>query len=362
MSFEGDRGGFRTSQDPGAGEAWNRWRDQNFSTFPDLGAVQLPSAKLQSATLERAYLRGANLRGADLSDARLGMSDLAGASLFRANLERADLHRAHLYRSDLRGSNLQRANLHSANLSRVEGYRTNLKQATLYNVNFSNAYLKEADFSGARLSGTAFADTNLGSCVGLRRCEFIGPCSVTIKTLATSWPLPVSFLRGCGLSSTFIEFIPSLISNPLEFYSVFISYSGRDQGFASRLHADLCERGVRCWFAPEDLKIGDRIRDRIDESIHIYDKLLLVLSEHSVGSQWVEKEVETAFEKEAGITTVLYPIRVDDSVLKTKKAWAADIRRTRYVGDFTNWQDDDAYSKAFDRLLRDLKSGGTWSE
>jgi hypothetical protein len=31
------------------------------------------------------------------------------------------------------------------------------------------------------------------------------------------------------------------------------------------LHADLRAKGVRCWFAPEDLKIGDRFQERIEE-------------------------------------------------------------------------------------------------
>ena len=55
---------------------------------------------------------------------------------------------------------------------------------------------------------------------------------------------------------------------------------------------------MRCWFAPEDLKIGDEFRQAIDQAIRIYDKLLLVLSEHSVNSRWVQKEVETAFDEE----------------------------------------------------------------
>jgi len=113
---------------------------------------------------------------------------------------------------------------------------------------------------------------------------------------------------------------------------------------------------VRCWFAPEDLKIGDKFRARIDEAIRYHDKLLLVLSEHSVNSKWVEKEVETAFDKETPDHTVLFPIRLDEAVMKTDRAWAADIRRTRHIGDFCHWKDLDAYQKAFDRLLQDLKA------
>jgi hypothetical protein len=88
----------------------------------------------------------------------------------------------------------------------------------------------------------------------------------------------------------------SLVAHPIQFYSCFISYSSKDQEFADRLYADLQNKGVRCWFAPEDLKIGDRIRDRIDESIRLRDKLLLILSESSIASEWVEHEVESALE------------------------------------------------------------------
>jgi hypothetical protein len=73
----------------------------------------------------------------------------------------------------------------------------------------------------------------------------------------------------------------------------------------------------------------------------------------------VEKEVETAFEKERrdpNKRTVLFPIRLDDAVMETNEAWAADIRRTRHIGDFREWKNHDAYKKALDRLLRDLKA------
>lgn len=68
--------------------------------------------------------------------------------------------------------------------------------------------------------------------------------------------------------------------------------------------------------------------------------------------------METAFEKERKNpgNTVLFPIRLDDAVMDTDKAWAADIRRTRHIGDFTDWKNHDSYKSNFDRLLRDLKA------
>ena len=92
------------------------------------------------------------------------------------------------------------------------------------------------------------------------------------------------------------------------------------------------------------MKIGDRIRTRTNEVIHLHEKLLLVLSENSINSDWVKKEVETAFEKERETrSTVLFPIHLDDTVMESKSGWAADIKRTRHIGKFRSWKDHDAY-------------------
>ena len=129
--------------------------------------------------------------------------------------------------------------------------------------------------------------------------------------------------------------MPSLLGEPVQFYSCFISYASKDQVFAERLHADLQNKGVRCWFAPEDMKIGDRLRPRIDETIRVYDKLLLILSKTSVASQWVEQEVETALarERQQGMT-VLFPVRIDNTVMTLETGWPALIRNTRTLATF----------------------------
>ena len=104
------------------------------------------------------------------------------------------------------------------------------------------------------------------------------------------------------------------------------------------------------------MKIGDRLRPRIDETIRVYDKLLLVLSKTSVASQWVEQEVETALARERQqATTILFPVRIDNMVMTLETGWPALIRNTRNIGDFRRWKTHDVYQKAFDRLLRDSK-------
>jgi len=103
------------------------------------------------------------------------------------------------------------------------------------------------------------------------------------------------------------------------------------------------------------MKWGAKIRDSIDEAIYLYDKLLLILSQDSVASQWVEHEVEFALERERKEKRiVLLPIRLDDAVMQIRRGWPALVRNTRHIGDFTRWTDPQAYQQAFERLLSDL--------
>ena len=251
------------------------------------------------------------------------------------------------------------ANLSGGGGGGVNLYRADLESANLFGTNLRGANLREANLQNANVGFTVFGDVNLAGARGLDHCHHLGPSVVDYQTLTKSWPLPLVFLRGCGLPETLIEYVPSLLSVPVRFYSCFISYSTHDQPFADRLYADLQVRGVRCWFAPHDLKIGDFFRQRIDEAIRLHDKLLLILSQKSVQSGWVRDEVESCLERERGERrTVLFPVRLDDAVMHTNEAWAASIRRQRHIGDFREWENHDAYRNVLDRLLRDLMQGG----
>jgi hypothetical protein len=146
------------------------------------------------------------------------------------------------------------------------------------------------------------------------------------------------------------------LNQAIQHYSCFISYSSKDDEFVHRLYADLQNKGIRCWFAPHDMKIGAKILDTLDEAIRHRDKVLLVLSEASIASDWVEDEVTKAFAEErqrGGV--VLFPVRLDDAVFATMEAWALKLRDNRHIGDFRTWKDHDAYQRTLERLLRDLR-------
>jgi len=178
---------------------------------------------------------------------------------------------------------------------------------------------------------TILGDVDLRGVKGLEAVLHRAPSTIGIGTIiASQGKIPEIFLREAGVPPSIIEAIPSLIGSlePIQYYSCFISYSSKDQDFAERLYADLQSKGVRCWFAPEDLKIGEKFWHRIDESIRLYDKLLVVLSEHSVTSVWVENEVMAALEKEhQQQKLVLFPIKLDETVMQTNLHWAANFRR-----------------------------------
>jgi hypothetical protein len=182
--------------------------------------------------------------------------------------------------------NLTRADLVEANLTRAY-----LVGAELGRANLSGAHLFEANLTGAKLYETVFGNTKLSNVKGLKTCVHFGPSTIDHRTLQHSGPLPLAFLRGVGLPDNLIDYLPSLLNQPIQFYSCFISYSSKDQEFADRLHADLQNKGVRCWFAPHDLPIGAKIIDAIDEAIRLRDKVLLILSEHSVASDWASMHI-----------------------------------------------------------------------
>src|SRR3954462_14535197 len=84
----------------------------------------------------------------------------------------------------------------------------------------------------------------------------------------------------------------------LQFYSCFISHSTKDAEFATRLHGKMRDAHLRVWYAPEDMKGGEKLHEQIETAIRVYDKLLIVLSEASMQSEWVKDELRKAFREE----------------------------------------------------------------
>jgi uncharacterized protein YjbI with pentapeptide repeats len=346
-------------------EAWNLWRKGNRDISPDLIEADLCKMNLCLANLRYTNLGKAHLNGADLCDAKLSKAnlravDLGGANLSGANLIRANLSDADLFKANLNDANLIGVNLRGANLFEASLHRANLSVA-----NFTKTDLTKTELYEAVTAGTTFANIDLSRVKGLETVRHDGPSIIGIDTIYKSkGKIPHVFLRGCGVPENFIEYMASLVGTGIEFYSLFISYSTKDQEFAERLHADLQAKGVRCWFAPHDLRSGKKVHKQIDEAIRYYDKLLLILSKASMASEWVRTEIAIAHAREVEQKKeVLFPIGL--CPFKAIRKWeyfdsdigkdsAREIREY-HIPNFSNWKDHDSYRQAFDQLLKDLQ-------
>ena len=142
------------------------------------------------------------------------------------------------------------------------------------------------------------------------------------------------------------------------FYSCFLSYASADDKFVRRLVSDLRSAGIPCWLDRNDMPIGGHISQELHRGLAGQDKVLLVLSKNSIGSPWVQKELQQATELERERRRdVLFPIRIDDSVFASPNSWVRELVGERHIGDFTNWDDDADYRRSLRRLTRDLTFG-----
>lgn len=370
----------------------------------DLRAADFTGADLTNADFRGANLEGATLVDADASGARLESASaravrFEGARLRKGNLEKANFSRASGINADLENAQLplarfERAVLTGANMQRCDLSGTSFRMADLSEVTLKGAFLRNTEFSGADLSGAnilnatfggiIFGRTRLERVVGFESLRHESPSMLDTVTLGMSkGRLPNAFLRGCGLLDWEIELaklhdpargeeerteilyrvFDGLGSQAIQYESVFISHSTADQAFADKLFERLQDAGVRCWYAPRHLKGGRKVFDQIGGAIQIHDRLLLVLSESSMTSDWVQTEIAEARAKEAASNQrVLFPITlVPFEDIRKWKLFDADrgsdsarAIREYFIPDFSKWSEEPSFDSGFERLLRDL--------
>jgi hypothetical protein len=116
---------------------------------------------------------------------------------------------------------------------------------------------------------------------------------------------------------------------------VFLSHSSEDKPFVRRLAADLVANGVKIWIDEQRILVGDSIPERIAQGLAESDFFLIVVSHHSVGSAWVQKELSNALVQEIERRKVtILPVRIDDAKMPAsiKDKLYADFRGSYEAG------------------------------
>ncbi len=129
------------------------------------------------------------------------------------------------------------------------------------------------------------------------------------------------------------------------------------------MHDALQGRGSRCWLDEHEILPGDNIYAEVDKGIRIWDKVLLCASKDSLSSGWVDREIETAIEKEMRIrkereeeVLAIIPLNLDGYLFDWNGPYAAAIRK-RLAPDFKGWESDNkTFDDGLERVVMALRS------
>ena len=83
-------------------------------------------------------------------------------------------------------------------------------------------------------------------------------------------------------------------------FAAFISYASPDRERANEIARTLEARGLRCWIAPRDVRVGHDYGAEIIHGIERARCLVLVLSDPANESPFVRREVVTAVNRQIG--------------------------------------------------------------
>jgi hypothetical protein len=213
--------------------------------------------------------------------------------------------------------------------------------------------------------------------MGLEDVIHQGPSTISTDAFVRSrGRISESFLRGCGLKDWEVEMVklynPEIgneernkilykifdlqASQPIQISPLFISYSHRDSIFVDKIGISLSKAGIRYWRDIHDMKSG-RMEKQIDRAMRLNPTVLLIVSVHSVTSDWVEHEVRTAraLEKEMG-RDVLCPIALDDSWKSSRWPKRLMEQVMEYnILDFSEWSNDNKFDDMFRKLIDGLE-------
>lgn len=95
--------------------------------------------------------------------------------------------------------------------------------------------------------------------------------------------------------------------------SVFISHSSVDKPLVDKLVAEISSIGVKVWYDKFDITLGDSVPGKINEGLSKAKYFIIVLSNASINSKWVQEELNAALMKQINMNgTFILPIKIGE--------------------------------------------------
>ncbi|WP_311065542.1 toll/interleukin-1 receptor domain-containing protein [Halomonas sp. DWK9] len=91
-------------------------------------------------------------------------------------------------------------------------------------------------------------------------------------------------------------------------HDAFLSYAGEDKVFASDLVEELAKKGLRVWFAPIDLKVGQRLLDSIESGMNSSAHGILLISRSYLTKGWPNYEMDTLIRQSIEKDKKIFPL------------------------------------------------------
>jgi hypothetical protein len=92
-------------------------------------------------------------------------------------------------------------------------------------------------------------------------------------------------------------------------WDIFLSHASEDKEAAAVPLADSLERaGIRVWFDDRQLRMGDSIREKVEEGLSRSRYGAVILSPSFVAKQWPRRELNALFALEEGGAPLILPV------------------------------------------------------
>ena len=80
--------------------------------------------------------------------------------------------------------------------------------------------------------------------------------------------------------------------------NVIISNNYKDKPIARKIAKELDKYGIKVWIDESEIRLGDSLIEKIRDGLDHMDFLIALISENSVHSEWVKRELDIAMNKE----------------------------------------------------------------